>query len=60
MEKERIRDRLSHMLTAMAAIERLTAGLTLAAYSADADRAAAVERYFEKLSEALRGICRFR
>lgn len=54
MERGRVRDRLEHILAAIAAIERLTAGMTLSAYAADADLVAAVERYFEKLSEASR------
>ncbi|MFZ1413444.1 MAG: HepT-like ribonuclease domain-containing protein [Defluviicoccus sp.] len=54
MERQRVRDRFKHMLSAISAIERLTTDTTLSAYSADADRVAAVERYFEKLSEASR------
>lgn len=54
MEEWRARDRLEHILVSIAAIERLTSGLTLAEYSADPDRTAAVERYFERLSEASR------
>lgn len=48
------RDRLNHILSAINAIERLRAGKTLADYAADADLAAAVERYLERLSEASR------
>jgi len=33
----RIQDRLRHILDAIVAIERLTAGMTLAEYKADAD-----------------------
>lgn len=54
MEEWRARDRLEHILVSIAAIERLTSGLTLTAYSADPDRTAAVERYLERLSEASR------
>jgi uncharacterized protein with HEPN domain len=56
MDVERVRDRLRHMLEAIAAIERLTAGKTLADYSANPDMAAAVERYIERLSEASRHV----
>jgi uncharacterized protein with HEPN domain len=56
MDVERIRDRLQHMLEAIAAIERLTAGKTIADYSANPDMAAAVERYIERLSEASRHV----
>ncbi len=50
----RIQDRLRHILDAIDAIERLTAGKTLAEYRANPDLAAAVERYIERLSEASR------
>ena len=44
------------MLDALAAIERLTKGKTLAEYDADPDLAATVERYLERLSEASRHV----
>lgn len=47
-------DRLLHMHAAIVAIERLAKGVTPDEYDRDPDRAAAVERYFEKLSEASR------
>jgi uncharacterized protein with HEPN domain len=50
------RDRLGHILAAIAAIERLSAGKTLADYAASPDFAAAVERYLEPLSEASRHV----
>ena len=49
-------DRLKHMLQALGAIERLAADKTLEVYSVDADLAATVERYLERLSEASRHI----
>lgn len=49
-----IRDRLGHILAAVAAIERATAGKAFEDYAADPDLAAAVERYLERLSEASR------
>lgn len=55
-ERQPVLDRLHHMLQAIEAIERLTARKTLAAYRADADMAAAVERYLERLSEASRHV----
>jgi uncharacterized protein with HEPN domain len=54
MDDERVRDRLRHMLEVIAAIERLTAGKTLADYSGNPDMAAAIERYIERISEASR------
>lgn len=42
MQARRVRERLRHMLDAAHAIERLTAGKTLADYSADPDLATAV------------------
>jgi uncharacterized protein with HEPN domain len=56
MDVERVRDRLRHILEAIAAIERLTARKTLADYSTNPDMAAAVERYIERLSEASRHV----
>ena len=50
------RDRLEHILAAIEAIERLTAGKTLGDYAASPDLAAAVERYLERLSEASRHV----
>ena len=44
MAPRRVADRLDHMVDAIAALERLTAGKTLSEYSANADLAAAVER----------------
>jgi uncharacterized protein with HEPN domain len=54
MGDERIQDRIEHMLAAIAGIERLTGGRTLGDYADDVDTAAAVERHFERLSEASR------
>ena len=54
MDTVRVRDRLRHILEAITAIERLSAGKTLADYSADPDMAAAIERYIERISEASR------
>lgn len=54
MDNQRVRTRLEHMMAAIAAIERLAGGLTASDYASDPDRRAAVERYFEKLSEASR------
>jgi uncharacterized protein with HEPN domain len=56
MDVDRVRDRLRHILDAIAAIERLTAGKTLADYSGNPDMAAAIERYIERLSEASRHV----
>ena len=56
MIERRVRDRLSQILEAAAAIERLTAGRSLDDYVADSDRVASVERYIERLSEASRYI----
>lgn len=50
------RDRLNHILAAIEAIERLSAGKSLADYTANPDLAAAVERYIERLSEASRHV----
>lgn len=52
----RVGDRLRQMLDAVAAIQRLTTGKTLAEFDADPDLAAAVERYLERLSEASRHV----
>lgn len=54
MSDERTLDRIEHMLAAIAGIERLTRGKTLADYADDMDGAAAVERHLERLSEASR------
>jgi uncharacterized protein with HEPN domain len=56
MPKSSASDRARHILDAIAGIERLTRNKTLAAYQADPDLAAAVERYLERLSEASRHI----
>lgn len=56
METRRVRQRLSHMLDAVAAIERVTRARTLEQYGADPDLAAMVERYLERLSEASRHV----
>ncbi len=52
MSDQRILDRLSQIREALSAIERLTTGKSLDDYTAEADLAAAVERYLERLSEA--------
>ncbi len=56
MDTQRVRDRLAHILRAIAAIERVTKGRTLEQYGADPDLAAMVERYLERLSEATRHV----
>ena len=54
MSDERTLDRIEHMLAAIAGIERLTRSKSLGDYADDVDTAAAVERHFERLSEASR------
>lgn len=54
MRDHRTLDRIEHMLAAIAGIERLTTGKSLGDYAGDVDGAAAVERHFERLSEASR------
>jgi uncharacterized protein with HEPN domain len=54
MYDERTLDRIEHILAAIAGIERLTGNKTLDEYANDVDVAAAVERHFERLSEASR------
>ncbi|MDP6353322.1 MAG: hypothetical protein QF926_13725 [Alphaproteobacteria bacterium] len=54
MTPQRVAARLRHILGAIAAIENLTEGMTLADYGANPNRAAAVEHYLERLSEASR------
>ncbi len=56
MADDRIRERLRHMLDAITAIERLTAGKTIADYGKNPDMAAAIKRYIERLSEASRHV----
>lgn len=56
MAEHRVYHRLEDMLTAAVAIERITTGMTLDDYAADADIAASVERYLERLSEASRHV----
>ncbi len=56
MDRDAVRERLGHMLDAIADIERLTGGTTLAEYARSRDRVAAVERYVERLSEASRHV----
>ena len=54
MSDERTLDRIEHMLSAIAGIERLTRNKTLGNSAEDVDTTAAVERHFERLSEASR------
>jgi len=56
MAAGRVRDRLRHRLEAAIAAERLAAGKSIEDYRADPDRAAAVECYLERLSEASRHV----
>lgn len=51
-----VRNRVQHIVDAANAIERLTAGKTLAEYKTAPDLAPAVERYVERLSEAARHV----
>ncbi len=52
----KIADRLRHMLQAIDALERLSAGKSFDTNRADPDSTAAAERYLERLSEASRHI----
>ncbi len=54
MGDERTLDRIEHMLAAIAGIERMTRNKSLNDYADNVDGAAAVERHFERLSEASR------
>lgn len=56
MDIEDARARLDDILTAISDIRRLTHEITLEEYTADKDAVAAVERYFERLSEASRHV----
>lgn len=56
MPKYSLRDRLQHILDAIAAIERYTAGKTLADFLADSLIRDGVERNIERISEASRFI----
>ena len=54
MDRRRLAARLRHILEAVAAIERYTAGKSFDAYAADRMLRDAVERNLERLSEASR------